>query len=398
MICTGCSCLCNDVVVRGNRILNACIKGYRHIVGVKENRSEAKVDKRAASIDEAIEKAIEILKNARNPVIFGLDTTTLEAQSLAIRLAEKLECYIDDNSSFCLGEIVEAIIKKEVPSATLDDVRNEAYVVIYWGVNPYHSLPRHMSKFTYYPRGEKRPRGYEEDRYLVVVDVRKSETAMLAKKNAKFLKVERDDDLIDSFLLAIDGKAGKFGSEVGTILKEMKKSDFNVLFAGLGLKYGVSNMSRFFEMIREINEKVAPLYLLPAGFHANMRGFNETLFEKTGFVNKYSFKEKRSDKEFEFMELLKKECVDAALIVGTDPLKSLPFEVAKKIMKIKQIVVDPKASLTSKFADVVIPSAISGVECGGKMVRSDGVRFDLEPLEEREINDVLIFKKMLEGV
>jgi len=59
-------------------------------------------------VDTAIEKAIEILKDAKNPAIYGLDTTVVEAQSLAIEVAEKLNGYIDDNSSFCLGELVEA--------------------------------------------------------------------------------------------------------------------------------------------------------------------------------------------------------------------------------------------------------------------------------------------------
>ncbi|MET1125221.1 MAG: formylmethanofuran dehydrogenase subunit B [Archaeoglobaceae archaeon] len=396
MICPGCSCLCDDVIV-GDKVLHGCIRAARILKFLRENRAEARVNGKPVDVDEAIEAAVDILKDSKNPAIYGLDTTTVEAQELAVALAEKLNAYIDDNSSFCLGEIVEAILKGDVPSTTLDDVRDNAYVVVYWGANPYHSLPRHMSKYTYYPRGKRRARGYEEDRFLVVVDVRRSETAVLAKKNARFVKVNSDDELVESFLLALEGKAGKHAEDVGVILREMKKADFNAIFAGLGLKYGLKDLNRFFEMVKRLND-VSKVYLIPTGFHANMRGFNETLFAKTGSVNKYSFKDGRSGREFAFTELLRNDAIDAALVVGTDPISSLPFEIASKLAKVRTIVVDPRMSLTARVADVVIPSAVSGVEAGGTMVRSDGVRVKLDPLEEREVNDVYILKKIAEGL
>ncbi len=392
MICPGCSCLCDDVEIVDGKIRNACRRGEEIISKYMENRAKAIVDGKEVDVDKAIESAAEILKDAEKVAIYGLDTSVVEAQKLAVDLAEKLNAYIDDNSSFCLGELVEAILKKELPTTTLDEVRDKAYVMIYWGANPFHSLPRHMSRYSYYPRGSKRPRGYDEDRYLVVVDVRKSETSMLAKKNARFLKVEKDMELVESFMMAVEGKAAKYAAEAGAILNEMKKSDFNVLFGGLGLKYGVRDFEKFKEMILRINE-VANLYFLPAGFHGNMRGFNETLFERVGRVNRYAF---NGDAGKSFTDLVKNEEIDAALIIGTDPVNSLPYEVTSKLKNIRKIVVDPRMSLTAKVADVVIPSAFSGVEASGTMVRSDGVRFRLEAIDEREVNDVYIMKKLLE--
>ena len=199
MICPGCSCLCDDIEFTDGRILNACRRGMEIFAKDKENRASAIVNGKEVDVDKAIEEAINVLKDAKNPVIYGLDTTVVEAQEIAIMLAEKIGAYIDDNSSFCLGEFIEAILKKMLPTSTLEEVRDRAYVIIYWGTNPYHSLSRHMSRYSYYPRGAKRPRGYDEDRYLVVIDVRKSETAVLAKKNAKFIRVKNDFELVNSF-------------------------------------------------------------------------------------------------------------------------------------------------------------------------------------------------------
>jgi formylmethanofuran dehydrogenase subunit B len=396
MICTACSCLCDDIELEDGKILNACERGYKHISEYRQNRAKNSVNGKEVDLDKAIEAAAEILKSASSPVIYGMDTITVEAQKLAIKIAEKLGGYIDDNSSFCLGEFVEAILKKEVPSATLDQVRDYAYVIIYWGTNVYRSLPRHMSKYTYYPRGAKRNRGYDEDRFLVVIDIRKSEIAKLAKKNAKFIKVENDVELVESFLKAVEGKASKY--DVGGVIREMKRADFNVVFGGLGLKYGLKgNYGLFFEFIRKMNE-ITPLYFLPSGFHSNMRGFNETLFETVGAVNKFSFSEKKSDRAFEFSELLRRNAIDAALIIGTNPVSSLPYDVSRNLMAVKKITIDPKNTLTASISEVSIRSALSGIESGGEMVRSDGVRQKLKPIEKTEYDDVYILKKILEGL
>jgi formylmethanofuran dehydrogenase subunit B len=396
-VCPGCSCLCDDIEIVDGRILHACRRGEEIFEKYKENRAKPMVKGKEVDIDSAIEEATEVLKDSKNTVIYGMDTTTVEAQQLGIELAEKLNAYIDDNSSFCLGEFVEAILRKELPTTTLEDVRDRAYVMVYWGANPFHSLSRHMSRYSYYPRGAKRPRGYEEDRFLVVVDVRRSETAKLAKKNAKFIQVDNDDELVDSFFKVMEGKAAKYAKEAGIILNEMKKSDLNVIFGGLGLKYGLKDLGKFVEMVRKMNE-VAPLYFIPAGFHANMRGFNETLFEKTGYVNKYSFKDGKGDVDFAFTSLLQNGKVDTAVIIGTDPVSSLPYDVASKLKEVKTIVIDPRMSPTARVADIIIPSAVSGIEMGGTMVRSDGARIKLEVIEERDVNDIYILKKIEEGL
>ncbi len=397
--CTGCALLCEDVEIKDGKVLHACRKGSTLLTHHNEARAKPKVDGKEVSFEEAMKEAKKIVSEAENLAIYGLDTTTLEAQKLAVEIAEKKEAYIDDNSTFCLGDFVELILRGKLPTTTLDEVRDYAYVIFYWGTDPFHSLSRHMSKFTYYPRGKKRQRGYEEDRFLVVADIRKTHTAKLAKKNAKFIKVNDDLELVQAFIDAAEGKAPRvYQKDVPRIVKEMEKSDFNVIIGGLGLRYGLKgNYEKFIEMMEKLNERTK-VYFIPAGCHPNMRGFNETLFEKVREVNKYSFREKRSSKDFAFYELLEKEKIDVAVVIGTDPVASLPFEYSKKLAKIKTIVIDPRENFTGKIASVVIPSAISGIETGGKMKRIDGVEVELEPLEQREINDVTILSEFLEVV
>ncbi|RLI84530.1 formylmethanofuran dehydrogenase subunit B [Archaeoglobales archaeon] len=393
--CTGCSCLCPDIVIKDSKVFNACRKGSAIFKHCKENRAEPTISGEKVDFGKALEKAVEIISSSEKLAVYGLDTIPLEAQEIAIKLAEKKKAYIDDSSAFCLGDFVEMVLKGILPTTTLDEVKSNAYVIFYWGTDPYNSLSRHLSLYTYYPRAGKRQRGYEEDRYLVVVDVRKSHTAKLVKKNAKFIKVDSDEALIEGFLSTMDGKAGKYYEETGRILKEMQRGGFNAIFGGLGLKYGLNgNYEKFVEMVKRMNE-LTQVYFIPAGFHANMRGFNELMFEKTGFVNRYSFESKKSSPEYEFSELVRNDSVDTVLVIGSDPANSLPFDVLQKLREKRLVLVDPKKSLTSKIAEVVVPSAITGIDQGGTMVRSDGVRIEIEPLWEAEWTDEAILKELL---
>ncbi len=395
--CTGCSCLCPDIVIKNDKVFNACRKGsaiFRH----HKERANPQISGEKVEFDKALERATEIISSSEKLAVYGLDTIPLEAQEVAIKLAEKKRAFIDDNSSFCLGDFVEMILKGVLPTTTLDEVKSNAYVIFYWGTDPYNSLSRHLSLYTYYPRAGKRQRGYEEDRFLVVADIRRSHTAKLAKKNARFIRVNSDEDLIDGFISAIEGKAGKYYEETGRILKEMQRGGFNVIFGGLGLKYGLNGKyDKFVEMIKKMNE-FTQVYFIPAGFHANMRGFNELMFEKTGFVNRYSFESEKSAPEYEFSELVMNDSIDTVLVVGSDPVNSLPFDVLQKLRSKKLVLIDPKESLTSKIADVLIPSAITGIDQGGTMIRSDGVRIEVKPLWDTEWTDKIILESILEGV
>jgi formylmethanofuran dehydrogenase subunit B len=383
--------------VVGDRIYHACRKGSAIFRYADENRLKPTVDGKEVDVDTALEKAGEMIANSKKFAIYGLDTIPLEAQEQAIELAEKKNGFIDDNSSFCLGDFVEMILKNELPSTTLDDVKDYAYVIFYWGTDPYHSLSRHLSLYTYYPRGKKRQRGYEEDRFLVIADIRESDTSKLAKKNARYIKVEDDISLVNSFIQVLDGKIPEY-MDVSRVITEMKKSDFNVIFGGLGLKYGLDGRYDVFKvMVSRLNE-VTNVYFLPAGFHSNMRGFNELMFEKTGHINKYSFEYGESRDEFEFKSLIRGSNVDTVLVIGSDPLNSLPFDVALGLRKVNLIVVDPKRSLTSTIADVTIPSAVTSVEQGGTMVRSDGARIRIEPLKDVEWTDERVLKRLKELV
>jgi formylmethanofuran dehydrogenase subunit B len=357
------------------------------------------------TLDQAISKAAEILKNAKTPLLYGWSNTTLEAQTVGIKLARKIGATIDDTSSFCEGLLMERILNGKIPTCTLDDVRNFADTSVFWGSDPSNSHPRHLSRFSYYPRGEKRQKSYEEERTCMVVDVRKSPTAHLCSNYYFRVPPGGDAEFLESILSVLDGKIPKTGDkkhliELGTILK---KTEFGVIFPGQGMIYSLQDkMDLFEELVARLNE-ITTFKVIPMVGHCNMRGFNQLLRDQTGFINSVSFRGGAAGAATthgpEQGLALAAKSSDAALIIGSDPLSSLPFGTARTLAKIPMIAIDPRRSLTTDAAQVVIPSAMSGLEAGGTALRMDGTRISFEPLTKTEwLSDEQIITRIMEAI
>ena len=295
--CTGCSLLCEDIelVLKTGAISearNLCRKGQGHFQALFTERTRPMIEGKEVTLDQAIARAAEILKNAKTPLLYGWSNSTLEAQSVGINLAKKMGATIDDTSSFCEGLLMERILNGKIPTCTLDDVRNFADTSVFWGADPSNSHPRHLSRFSYYPRGEKRQKSYEEERTCVVVDVRKSSTAHLCSNYYFRVPPGGDAEFLESILSVLDGKIPKTGDkkrliELGTILK---KTEFGVIFPGLGMIYSLQDkMDLFEELVARLNE-ITTFKVIPMVGRYNMRGFNQLMLDQTGFINSVSFR------------------------------------------------------------------------------------------------------------
>ncbi|MCQ1537122.1 formylmethanofuran dehydrogenase subunit B [Methanosarcina sp. KYL-1] len=410
-VCTGCGLLCDDIEVEleknaVNKVYTACRVGVAHM---KEGSRDSAflVDGKPADEAAAIKEAALILKNAKNPLVFGLGTSTNEAQKLAIELAKKLSATLDDTSSFCLGPVVEALLQEKFKTCTLDDIRHKADVAIFWGADPSDSHPRHLSKFSYFPRGQEKQRGWEEERTAICVDIRKSHTAKICGNYFFQVPQGGDAEFIEALIAGLSGKIPKTSYnyppkkllELANILKGAK---FGTIFVGLGLLYSLEDLGPLVRLLETLNEKAkGSFHLVPMVGHYNMRGFNENLFAETGYVNSVKFEEGavKHGPEYSVVEALKAKAVDAALIIGSDPLSSLPRSIAKNLLEIPIITVDPCETLTSRKAKVAIRSGVSGVESGGSATRMDGVEVSFKPIvETNRPSDEEVLKKLMEAL
>lgn len=407
--CTGCALLCEDIQVsiRDNTIEtveHACLKAKSRLFGCGRS-ARPTIDQVEVDIYEAIGHAAQILKYADKPLLYGWSNSTSEAQLAGIELAQTLGAVIDSTSSFCQGITINEILKNNIPSCTLEDVREKADVIVYWGADPMSSHPRHLSKYSYFPRGELRQRGYEEDRTAISIDVWQSRTAKICRNGFYRIPPGGDAELIRALMDGLSGQVPKlsYDFDVKRILElaaVLKKAEFGVIFVGLGLVYSIkNNMQLLSDFLIRLNE-FSNFFLIPMAGHFNMRGFNHNLFEKTGYVYRVKFTDggARSGIEYSVIEQLKNG-TDTLIIVGSDPITSLPAYVSKRLKDIPVILIDPCMNLTSRVADVTIPCAASGIEVGGTAIRMDGKNTEISSLIQGDYpSDEMILRHILREV
>jgi len=414
VVCPFCGCLCDDVVVevvdgRIAEVEKACSIGRSLFLKHKEDLSFPSVDGVKVSLDEAIRRAIEILRDKRHVLIYGLSSTSIEAQRKAIELADLIGASIDQTASICHGPTSLAVHQTGIPTCSLGEVKNRADVVVFWGSNPLEAHQRHYERYSLIPKGMFLPEG-RKGRRLVVVDVRPTPSARAANL---FIQVKpgRDYEVLNALRYMLRG--GKIdGEEIGGVkvetlkrlLEVMLSAKYGVIFVGMGLtmtrgKY--HNVEAAISLAIELNSHTRWSVVAMRG-HYNVNGAGMSLLWQTGFpiaVN-FSFGYPRySPGEFSAVDLLRRKEVDAVLVIASDPVANFPREAVKNLLELPIIAIDPKKSLTTMVARVVIPTAKVGIEVEGTAYRMDGVPLRMKKLLDPEYpSDEEVLELLIKGI
>ena len=421
VVCAFCGCVCDDisVTVQDGRITqakNACVlgKAWFLIHGQTSDRSVALMDGKPASLDEAVDAAARSLTQARYPLVYGLSSTSCEAQRQAVALAELLGGCIDCCTSVCHGPSGMALQGIGEPTCTLGEVKNRADLIIYWGSNPGESHPRHMARYAVTTKGMFIPRG-RKDRFVVLVDVRPTVSARAADL---FLQVKpgKDFEVLWALRALVKGQAideaslddtGLTLAQLTDLAERMKKCRFGVLFVGQGLTQSRGkhlNTSAAFLLTRDLNS-ITKFALMPMRGHGNVTGVDAVLAWQTGYPFGVNFSlgyPRFNPGEYTVVDVLSRGEADAALIVASDPVASLPRKAAKRLSEIPTIALDTHESETTRVARVAFTTATAGISAEGTIYRMDNVPLHLKsvlpspyPSDEQVLGRILTRVKEL---
>lgn len=419
VVCPFCGDLCDHLTIEvdGNKIVKntgGCaissakfLNYHRHRIlkpYIREGGKLVEVD-----LDKALDRAAEIMVNAKYPLIFGLSNTDVEANRYAIELAELTHGVVDNTSVFCHGPTALAVQEVGAVRFTFAVAIHLADLVIFWGCNPLEAHPNHFARIIL--REGRFIRGRRE-RKVVVVDTRRTPTAGSADL---YIQVEpgRDYELLTALRMAIRDLdietpvvAGVPREKVLELAEMMKTAKYGVIFFGLGLtmtgaKY--KNIVAAIKLVQELNEWTK-FGLIPMRGHYNVAGANQVSLWTTDYP--YAVDYARGFPRMiigvtSTSDLLANGDVDAALIIASDPVAHFPRKAVEHLSKIPVIVIDAKWSLTTAFADVIIPGALVGIECEGTAYRMDEVPIRLKKIVELPpgvLPDSEVLKKLVERV
>jgi formylmethanofuran dehydrogenase subunit B len=337
-----------------------------------ERPPAATVEGRTASLDEAVDAAAAILRQARAPLVYGLGETSCEAQRRAVGLAEAIGAVIDPAGGGSAGAAYHAIGSS---TATFGEIRDRAELVVVWRADPAVTNPRLLERLGL----ERATRG---PRALVVVDAQRTATAEEADA---FVELDAADDFEALWALRALVTNAPLDHDRAPPVDELARRLLGARHVAVLYGDEVEALA-LFALVRDL---ARDRHAVTLGLRrdANGRGAEDVLAWQTGFPAAVSFARGHPREALSAAALLERGEVDAALVVASDPLEHLPA-----LRELPLVVVDAAATATAAAARVAIAPAADGVEAAGTVHRMDGVPVPLRaPLttERPSVEDVL---------
>ena len=341
-----------------------------------------------------MDKTIKLIKNSTNPILYGFSTTSCEAQLEGIKLAKQMNGFIDSNSVICQGKTLNMAKSTGITSTTLTEIINKGDVIVLWGFNPIESIPRLLNKILF-SRGKFRMTG-REIKTLVVIDPVESASYNLMGPRDIPLRINPDSDLElikalkDKFLedkeIPTEGVAGIDKSDFERLSANLIGSENISIFVGQGLlrtqkeEHPLRELIKLVDIINSEGDKGRASLLFPGG-HYNMIGFDHTALSYAGKNHSLQYEDHSLvQTDDNIVTKIKKDDFDLSIVVGTDPISHLPVQLSKKLASKPIILLDNRKSSTYFIADVILPTAITGVEAGGTAFRLDNIPIQIEKI------------------
>lgn len=399
VICSFCGCLCDDLVVEVEggqikRVKRACRLGGSKMMGhgrIKSPMIRKGKEMKEVSYQEAYDRAAEILLCAKKPLLYGWASTVCEAQKKGVLLAEEVGGVIDSTATVCHGPSVIGIEEKGLPGATLGQVKNRADLIVFWGCNPAEAHPRHALRYSSNVPGKFTPEG-RAGRKVVVVDVRETRTAKNADKFV-LIRPGTDYEIVSALRMLVAGKGdavpeeveGVPKSELASLADLLKSAKFGAFFFGLGITHSrgrYKNIDNALSLVAELNAHTK-FVVMPMRGHYNVTGIGQVMAWSSGYPMSVDYARGMpyfNPGETAACDLLARHDTDAALIIAADAASNFPRPTVEYLARIPVIQIDPYENPTTLLSEVVIPSAISGVEAEGTAYRMDGMALRMRKL------------------
>ncbi|WP_442484153.1 formylmethanofuran dehydrogenase subunit B [Aeoliella sp. SH292] len=377
--CTACGCTCDDIRLSVDKsgtvveAVHACGLGVSWFEKPSLAGPAALIDGKPATLDAAIVAAAKLLREAKLPLVTGLQSATNEANRAAVALADQLGACIDWTSKPSDAASTLALQTAGGVTATLGEVAQRSDLVIVWGVDLATTHPRHFERYSLEPtspwiKGRK-------DRKLIVIADQKSETSKLADATI-LLTAGSDFEALTTLRMLLAGMApdaANIEQQTGVTLTEWQSLVDTMKSAKYGAVIYGGNLAASREATVALTQLMADLtahtrwVAVPAGSAGNKSGASNVLTWQTGYPLGVSFAAgypQYGPDEWTTDKLLSRGETDAVLVVGGE--LDMPSTVPT-------IALDWQDTQAMQSAKIAIPTARPGVECGGTTQRVDGI-------------------------
>ena len=383
-VCPGCGCLCEDIdltLKEGQvaQVFHACSwglskfhLGHRFLKEPKNAKAVVPMLRNGAgkpfpiSFEEAYGKAADLLSGAARTVFLGLCQSPFGAQLKAAALIKRLGAMVYPSEGGLLTPFFNAIKHQPFRTASLEEVRQLAGTIIFWGANPLHSCPRLPARYAVFVAGINAP-DRQISRKIFYADPLENDVSLFGQRIP--VETENELSLLNTLNKVIEEESFAIPADIKGVVDAVSSSPFVAIFAGRGVSYGREPqvlMEGLVQLCNTINRRT-PCALIPMVSDYNGMGLYYALI-RAGLD--------LSDPDVVGSDLhqYQPRNGDVLLTMGSDPFWFFTEDQRKEILEkeIPSISISPLQNQTTHAATVVIPVAMSGVEAKGLAYRMDG--------------------------
>ena len=420
--CTSCGCNCDDIsyLIKNNRIV-----GVRHACGLGASKFTKSMDRRLlvpmirndkgelveTDWDTALDEAAELIASAIRPVFYGWSETSIETMKQGIKLGELVGAVLDNQATISNGPSLQAIQNIGYPVNTLGEVKNRADMIVFTGSDAINSHPRHMARYSAFPRGYFRRKG-RLDRTVVTMDPRYTDTAKMSDIWVAF-EQNGDYEFYTAMRAVLKGKklkkdviSGIPKEDIEELVEAMKTTQYGCLFFGLGLTHRLSkqrNIDIAINLVQDLN-KFTKWNIVPMRRRFNVNGFNIFMSFEMGFPYGVDFSRdypRYMNGETNAIDLLKRKEADVFMTIAADPGLHFSKNVKNHLTNIPVIQIDKHWRPSTELVEVFLPGSFVGVEAPGTSYRMDSVPIYMKKVIDKPNtcrDDEWILKELFERV
>lgn len=390
-VCAGCTLLCDDIEIDtradDQRPKNTCTLGNQYFAQPTSTAQTHLIDGTAATLEQAVKAAAELLRKSQSPLICGLDHLSTEAQQASWKIADIAGATVDTTLTNSGRSSLFSLQKIGKVTATLGEIKSRSDLVVFWFCDPEITHPRLLERIN-----SKAP---DKSQRIIVVDDRDTATTKLANR---FFKVPRENaaELLVHVRNQVAQQANIQASKsepdtlsaientANELVRELVNAKYGSIFFGQ-----VSEHSRFdvagdsmARLIRSLND-VTRFVSLKLRSDKNAQSAENVLAWSSGFpfaVNHNLGYPRQNGLEFSAESMLERRQCDAILhashLSETELVEQLPHSARAHFQVIPRIAFSTQATA----ANVHFQMGISGINESGEHCRIDNVSMPLKKI------------------
>lgn len=408
--CTVCGCVCDDleleITTTGVKLHNIrCPLAEAWFDKLEKSHPPiAEINGSPVDLEAAITSATDLLGNSRSPLIYGLSTSSTPGQRAAVALADRVGATIDTTASRCHAPSIMALQQAGESTCSLGEATLRADLVIYWGVDPLVSHPRHLERVVEPPGRflEGRPRR------IVVVD---TEPNFTAERADDFIRLTPENQfeslwvlraLVQGIEITPTAAVRVPLEQLSRLAGRMKECRCGVIFFGLGLTQGhlgTRTVEALLILTSELNAYTR-FHARRMRIYGDVAGADSVLCWQTGYpfsVNLAPGYPRYNPGEFSASGMLERGEIDCAVIVGGECVEVLSEAAQQKLREIPTILLESPGWPAPFTPQVRFCTGIYGVHAYGTAYRMDEVPLPLEPFLPSDYpTDESVLKRILD--